>query len=167
MTQAADGARDFDFFMGHWQIHNRRLLKRLAGCTEWETFEATGHARALPGGIGNMDDFVPIDWRPGFVGMTLRVFSPQTRKWSLYWLDNQTGGLDPATGRLAPPVVGEFKDGVGIFECEDTLDGKPIVVRYVWSNISADSARWHQEFSPDAGKIWEVNWVMEMRRIPE
>jgi hypothetical protein len=163
---AQNPAHDFDFVLGRWRIENTRLVKRLAGSTEWETFEATAHARPLPGGIGNYDDFIAEKWRPEFVGMSFRVFSPITKKWSIYWLDNKTGGLDCA-GRLTVPVVGEFKDGVGVFTCEDEFEGKPIIVRYIWSNITADSACWEQAFSPDGGKTWETNWVMNHARIVE
>ena len=162
---ANDGSHDFDFFMGRWRIQNKRLVKRLAGCTDWETFEASQYAQLLPGGIGNFDDFIADDWRRGFVGMSFRVFSPVTKKWSIYWLDNHTGGLDAETGRLTPPVVGEFKDGVGIFIGTDVFNGAPITVEYKWSNISANAARWEQAFSADNGKTWETNWIMEMKRV--
>ena len=124
------GARDFDFLLGPWAIRNTRLVRRLAGCTEWETFDATGHARLLPGGIGNYDDFVPAAWKPGYVGMSLRVFSPVSRQWSIYWLDNATGGVDAATGLLHPPVVGGFVDGKGLFNGQDVL-AHPGAVRMV------------------------------------
>ncbi len=159
-----DGSRDFDFWMGTWRIDNERLVGRLQGSTTWETFEARGQARPLPGGIGNYDDFVPVSWRPGFVGMSLRAYNPVTELWSIYWLDNQTGGLD-AHGHLLPPVVGRFRDGVGVFEGDDTLDGRPIRVRFVWSEISQTHARWEQAFSPDGGTTWETNWVMRMTRL--
>jgi len=159
------GAHDFDFLHGHWRVHNRRLRERLQGCAEWEVFEATQHVRALPGGIGNFDDFIAPDWRPGFVGMTLRDYSPQTRLWSLYWLDNLTGGLD-ARGLLQPPVVGSFDNGVGVFEGDDVLQGLPIRVRYIWSDLQRDSAHWAQEMSADGGAHWERNWEMRMQRCP-
>jgi hypothetical protein len=165
-SQPNDGARDFDFYMGCWRVHNRRLVKRLAGCTEWESFEATSYARTLPGGIGNYDEFTAEKWRPDFVGMSFRVFSPVTKKWSIYWLDNKTGGLDEK-GHLTVPVVGSFKDGIGTFTCDDTFEGKPIVVRYIWSNITKNTARWEQAFSPDGGNTWETNWLMDLTRIEE
>ena len=107
-------------------------MKRLQGCTEWETFEATNRARLLPGGLGNMDEFVTDHW-PGFVGMSLRLYDPHTRLWSIYWASNQKGVLEP-------PVVGSFSDGVGVFEGHDELDGRPIVVRFTWSNITRDGS---------------------------
>jgi hypothetical protein len=163
---AVDGLHDFDFYQGHWRIENKRLVKRLAGSTEWETFEATAHARPLPAGIGNFDDFIPQNWRPGFVGMSLRIFSLVTQKWTIYWLDNKTGGLDDV-GHLTVPVVGEFKGGIGTFICDDEFEGKPIIVRYLWSDITPTTARWEQAFSPDSGKTWETNWIMQQTRIAE
>jgi hypothetical protein len=157
------GLHDFDFLIGDWHIDNQRLTRRLQACTEWEHFQATQTVHQLPGGIGNYDDFLAPDWRPGLVGMSLRIFSPLTACWSIYWLDNQSGGLDPH-GSLTPPVVGQFHNGIGIFEGNDTLNGKPIRVRYTWSDITADSAKWEQAMSDDDGASWETNWRMHMRR---
>ncbi len=159
-----DGRHDFDFWLGAWRIDNERLVGRLQGSTTWETFEAHGRAQPLPGEIGNYDDFLPVNWRPGFVGMSLRAYNPATQSWSIYWLDNQTGGLD-ANGQLLPPVVGGFTDGVGVFEGDDTLEGRPIRVRFIWSEITPTSARWEQAFSPDGGLTWETNWIMRMTRL--
>lgn len=165
-NSTSNGANDFDFWMGNWRIHNKRLLKRLEGSNEWETFEAVAHAHKLPGGIGNFDDFIAEKWRPDFVGLSFRVFSPVTKKWTIYWLDNNTGGLE-TNGQLTVGVVGEFKDGVGTFVCDDTFAGRPIKVRYIWSNIAKNSARWEQAFSPDNGATWETNWVMVHTRIED
>lgn len=149
---------DFDFLFGRWAISNRRLMGRLEGATQWQEFDARCEARALPGGIGNIDSFVPMAWRDGFTGATIRLFDPQARQWSIYWVDNSSGVLQP-------PVVGGFDGGeVGIFEGPDTLRGMAIDVRFTWTRISADHARWEQAFSADNGASWETNWTMELRR---
>ncbi len=154
---------DFDFLLGHWQVENKRLMKRLQGNDEWEDFSATAFNQRLPAGIGNYDDFVPGSWRHGYVGMSLRVFNPQTGLWSIYWLDNESGGLHPS-GLLRNPVVGKFRDGTGIFEGDDELDGRPIRVRYTWSGTRTDRPRWQQEMSADGGLTWEMTWEMLFRR---
>src|SRR5215218_3105890 len=100
--------RHFDFWIGRWSVRNERLKGRLCGSTEWETFAAIAEARQLPGGIGNIDEFVVTDgWRPGFVGMTVRLFDRANRRWSIHWADNVRGVFDP-------PVTGGFADGVGV-----------------------------------------------------
>jgi hypothetical protein len=153
-----DGSHDFDFLTGRWRILNERLKERLRGCTEWEIFEAISEARLLPGGLGNIDHFFTDHW-PGFVGMSVRLYDLRTRRWKIYWASNRTDGFEP-------PVVGSFdENGVAVFEGSQELDGRPIVVRFTWSNVTGDSARWEQAFSPDDGRTWEKNWIMTMTRI--
>ena len=162
---APSAARDFDFLMGPWHIRNTRLVRRLAGCHDWEVFDATGSAQPLPGGMGNIDSFTPLAWRTGYVGAALRLFCPVSGRWSIYWLDNATGGIDPATGLLLAPVVGGFgDDGVGRFEGTDVCDGRPVRVRFEWSRRHTGAPRWQQAFSADGGAGWEVNWTMEFSR---
>jgi hypothetical protein len=155
-VRSADGARDFDFLMGEWKIHNRRLRERLKGLTEWSEFESTCIARALPGGLGNEDE-LHIDDGEGYVGMSFRFFNPATKQWSIYWADNRRRVLDP-------PVVGSFTGELGTFHGTDTFEGRPILFRFVWSRITTSTPRWEQAFSDDGGKTWETNWVMEFAR---
>jgi hypothetical protein len=155
-TIATDAARDFDFWIGRWKVRNRRLHERLKGSTEWIEFDATTVARALPGGLGNEDEYRTAYW-PGFVGMTFRFFDPAAERWSIHWVDNRRGVLEP-------PVVGSFRGDIGIFEGRDIFEGRSIRVRFTWSRLTSTSARWEQAFSEDDGKTWETNWVMDMTR---
>jgi hypothetical protein len=152
-----DGRHDFDFFMGSWNVHHRRLCERLKGCTEWEEFEGTTVARALPGVLGNVDE--SDLYRDGGVmyGMTLRLFNPASQQWSLYWASSTTGKLDI-------PMVGRFKDGIGAFYAQEPFEGVMIFSRYIWSKITPTSCQWEQAFSPDGGTTWETNWIMENTR---
>ncbi len=159
-----DAATDFDFLIGHWTVENRKRLKPLSGADDWEQFPARSTVQKLPGGIGNFDDYLAETWRPGFVGMTLRVFNPKTRLWSIYWLTNRDGGIDATTGALTPPVVGGFTDGIGVFQGADTYEGKAILMRFTWTPQDSRHARWEQAFSPDNGLSWERNWVMQFTR---
>jgi hypothetical protein len=152
-----DGRHDFDFYFGRWQIRNERLRQRLAGCDDWEIFDATQQCRPILGGLGNIDDFV-TEWHDGFIGMTLRLFCPKTRQWSIYWAGNRDGVLEP-------PVIGAFEDGVGRFFGRDQHEGTPVLVRFVWSEITPNSAKWEQAFSTDDGATWESNWIMRMSRV--
>jgi hypothetical protein len=159
-VREAGTARDFDFWMGSWKVHNRRLRYRLVGSDEWDVFEATVVARPLLDGLGNEDEF-RTDFGGGFVGMSFRFFDPETKQWFIYWADSRR------SGKLDPPVIGGFSGDVGIFVGEDTFDGRPILVRFVWSGITTPTPRWEQAFSDDWGDTWETNWVMDFTRAED
>jgi hypothetical protein len=156
-AQAEGTARDFDFWMGRWNVHNTFLRERLARSNEWDEFEAMSVARLLLDGLGNEDEF-RTDYRGGFVAMSFRFFDPETRLWSIYWADSRR------PGRLDPPVFGSFSGDTGVFKGTDTIAGRPILVRFVWSGMTKPTPRWEQAFSDDGGKTWETNWVMEFTR---
>lgn len=154
-----DGRHDFDFLFGRWHIHNQRLVKRLEDCTQWQEFDAEQEVRPVLGGIANVDRFGATfpDGQP-IEGLTLRIFNPRTRLWSLYWVDDR--GCE-----LQPPVVGRFESGRGEFLGDDELGGRPIRVIFIWSDITPTSARWEQAFSADGGRTWETNWRMQMSKV--
>lgn len=149
---------DFDFLVGSWVVEHRRLKSRLAQSEQWETFSGTSAATTLLGGRANVDDNILNLPAGPYRAVTLRSFDPVSGSWSIWWLD----GRHPH--RLDTPVVGGFRQGVGIFFADDRFEGKPILVRFIWSDISPNGARWQQAFSEDGGATWETNWVMEFRR---
>ncbi|MFB9238575.1 hypothetical protein ACFFWC_24120 [Plantactinospora siamensis] len=162
---ADDGRRDFDFLYGSWRVHNRRLTDPAdPSCATWTEFTATATARPLLGGLGNTDSYrVPAgpDGAGGYEGMSLRLFDPARGVWRIWWAS------DRAPGRLDPPVEGRFVAGRGVFGGADEVAGRPVLVRFEWSGITDRSARWAQEFSFDAGRSWQLNWVMELSRSEE
>lgn len=154
------GQADFDFFVGDWRVHHRRLRQALAGSTEWEEFDGTSHARRVWGGRGNIDEIEADSTAWGHIaGATLRLYDPDSQQWRLYW-------ANAANGVLEAPMIGAFDGGIGEFFSHELLQGRPIFVRYVWSGITADECRWEQAFSVDGGRTWESNWVMDFTREP-
>lgn len=152
-----DPQTDFDFIIGSWKIHNRRLNKPLTGSNSWVEFEGTNVARKIWGGRANIDEYEADSPSGHIQGLTLRLYDANSQQWSLYWANSAKGVLDK-------PMIGEFKNGRGEFFDQEMFEGRSIYVRYVWSNITENSARWEQAFSPDGGKTWETNWIMEMVR---
>ena len=153
-TRTREGARDFDFWMGSWKVHNRYLRERLKGSSEWVEFEATSVARPLLDGRGNEDEF-RTDHDGGFIGMSFRFYDPEKDQWAIYWADTRRPGL------LDAPVFGSFSGDVGIFVGDDTFEGRPIRMRFIWSGITTPTPRWEQAFSEDGGETWETNWIMD------
>ena len=154
---AADGRSDFDFLIGSWTVHNRRLKERLAGSDRWEEFGAKSVVRPVLGGLGNVDRITFAGPWAGHEGMTLRLFNPESQEWSLHWADNTTGGLFTR-------LVGSFRDGVGAFYAQEAFNGRQIFSRFIWSECSQGQCRWEQAFSADGGTTWETNWTMVFTR---
>jgi len=152
------GQKDFDFFMGNWKVRNRRLKRILQGSDEWYEFDATVTARPVWGGLANVDEFDGEMPSGRIQGMTVRLYDPKTQQWRLYWANAARGVIDE-------PVIGRFENGRGEFYNDELFEGKQIRVRYVWSKITPTSCQWEQAFSPDVGKTWETNWVMEFTRV--
>jgi hypothetical protein len=158
---AVSGLHDFDFLVGRWQVHHRKLKERLANSHDWIEFEGTLVSQPLMGGYANVDDDVFEVPGGTYRGVAPRLFDPKSQQWSIWWLDSRTP-LAP----VDPPVRGSFHNGVGTFYANDTLNGKPIRIRFIWSKITPTSCHWEQAFSPDGGKTWETNWVQELKRAP-
>jgi hypothetical protein len=156
-TNGHDGQHDFDFVIGSWRIHNRRLRNPLTGSTTWVEFEGHSVSRQVWGGQANVDQNELDDPSGRIEGMTLRLYDPTTHLWSLYWANSKQGSL-------VTPTIGQFANGHGEFYDYEVYQGKAVLVRFLWLNIKPDSSRWEQAFSPDGGKTWETNWTMDFER---
>ncbi len=155
-----DGAHDFDFLIGDWKAHVRRLPDRLVGSTEWITYDGISNHKKLLDSNANFEEFDVTSPAKNLriKAQTLRLYNPESHQWSIYLID-----LDKGTLGL-PATVGQFTNGRGEFFDIEDYKGRSILVRFMWLNISPNAARMEQSFSPDGGKAWEVNWICELSR---
>lgn len=149
-NQERDGQHDFDFFVGSWKIHNRRLRNPLTGSNTWVEFEGSSVNRKIWQGQANFDEDELADPSGHIQGTTFRLYDPKTHLWSEYWINS-------AQGTLNAPTIGSFTNGQGEFYDHEVFQGKAIFVRFLYLNIKPDSCRWEQAFSADGGKTWETN----------
>jgi len=157
---ARDGQHDFDFEIGTWKTHVRRLQHPLTGSTTWTEYDGTSVVRKVWDGRANLLE-LRMDGPAGhFEGMSLRLYNPQSHQWSLNF-------SNAAAGSMSQPTIGEFNNGRGEFYDQETLDGRAILVRFVISDITPDSAHFEQAFSDDGGKNWEVNWIATDTRVKQ
>jgi hypothetical protein len=159
-TPQRDGSHDFDFLIGNWKAHVRRLPDRLVGSNTWIEYDGISNHKKILDSNANFEEFEVSNKEKNLhiKAQTLRLYNPQSHQWSIYLLDVNNGTLG------LPPVVGQFEGNRGEFYDQEDWKGRAILVRYVWLNISPKSARMEQSFSPDGGKSWEVNWICELSR---
>jgi len=155
-----DGQHDFDFEIGAWKTHLRRLVHPLTGSTSWVEYDGTSVVRKVWGGRANLVELVADGPAGHFEGLNLRLYNSESRQWSLNFA-NVKGGT------LAPPTIGSFENGRGEFYAQETLDGRAILVRFVISDITPNSCRFEQAFSADGGRSWEVNWIATDTRVKD
>ena len=158
-AQRPDGQHDFDFDIGTWRTHLRRLMHPLSGSSTWIEYEGTTVVRKIWNGRANLAE-LKADGPPGHLEvLSLRLYNPESHQWSL-------NSANVKTGTISVPTVGEFKNNRGEFYDWEVINGRMVLVRNVWKDISANSCTFEQAFSDDGGKTWEVNWVAVDTRIP-
>lgn len=153
-----DGQHDFDFEIGTWKTQLRRLQRPLSGSTTWVEYEGTTVVSKVLDGRANLVELKVNGSAGRLEGISLRLYNPQSRQWSLNF-------ANISTGTLSPPTIGEFKDGRGEFYNQEIYNGRAILVRFIITKITQDQYRFEQSFSDDGGKTWEPNWIAVDTRI--
>ncbi len=153
-----DGQHDFDPLIGAWKYHLKKRVNPLTGSNTWVELNGTGVCFKVWDGRAQLDT-IEVDGPSGHIeGLTLRTYDPESHQWRLYWANSKNGIMDP-------PQVGQFKNERGEFFAQDTINGKVILIRYVWTNMTTSTPHFEQSFSDDGGKTWEVNWITDQTRI--
>jgi hypothetical protein len=151
---ATSSATDFDFLVGKWSVKNRRFSNN-----QWIEFDAELHMRKTINGLGNVENYYSTFNGKPFEGQAVRLFNPQTKLWTVYWMDSNNPVMD------AHPVTGSFENKLGKLYANDSLNGKPIIVLYQWDAADDKHPKWGQATSADNGKTWDWNWEMILTRI--
>ena len=154
-----DGSHDWDWDIGTWKTHQKRLLHPLTGSTTWVEYSGTDVVRKIWDGANT--GTIEADGPSGHLEIfAVRLYNPDAHQWSVYF-------TNPAGGTFGLPVVGEFKDGRGDFYDQETYNGKTIFVRFSVSDITPTSCHFEQAFSVDGGKTWETNFVVDETLVKE
>lgn len=152
-----DGQRDFDFELGSWKMHLARRLEPLTGSNRWVEYDGASVVRKVWDGAANLGEIDLTGPAGRIEGLSLRVYNPTSRQWSIHFANRKAGTLGDA-------MVGGFANGRGEFYNQEDFDGRAILVRFIFSDITPRSFRLEQAFSPDGGKTWEPNWVATFTR---
>src|SRR5215469_6534995 len=156
-----DGQHDFDFEIGKWKAHVKRLNHRLVGSKEWEEYDGTVVTTPFMEGKGNLSE-MNVDSATSHTHIQIiavRLYNPASAQWSIYGASSKTGVFDP-------PQIGQFDGNHGEFYASDLFQGRAIYIRYVWQNVNPTTTHFEQAFSADGGKTWEVNWIYDGTRLP-
>jgi hypothetical protein len=153
-----DGQHDFDFELGTWKTELKVLVHPLTGSTTWVEMNGTTVVDRIWQGRANLVQ-LEVDGPSAHVeALSLRLYNPDSHQWSLNFANSKTGAL-------GVPTVGEFKNGRGEFYDQEPINGRMVLVRNIWSDITPDACHFEQAFSSDGGKTWETNWIATDTRV--
>lgn len=152
------GGHEFDFDIGTWKLHASRLEQPLTSSTRWQELDGTVVVSPIWGGRANLAEVTATGGSERLEILALRLYDPGSRQWSLSFADS-------AHGTLSVPMFGRFQNGRGEFYSQEPYRGRMILVRFVITPLTKDSARSEQAFSQDGGKTWEVNWINRYTRV--
>ena len=158
-ASAREGQHDFDWEFGKWRTHLWRLKQPLSGLNEWMEYDGTTVVRKIWDGRANLVE-LEVNGPTHIEALNLRLYNPETHKWSLNFASSKGG-------TLGTPTIGEFKNGRGEFYDQEDFNGRPVLVRFIISDIKPESCKFEQSFSTDGGKTWEVNWIAIDTRVKE
>ncbi len=150
-AQQDSGADDFDWEIGDWDTHVR-VRAPLSEDAAWTEFRGTSIVHAFSEGRANLVDLDVASGERRIQGVSLRLYNPETRQWSVNFASMRDGAL-------TPPVYGGFENGRGVFYGQDSVDGRVVLVRFVISDVTARSARFVQSYSANGGQTWIDNWI--------
>jgi hypothetical protein len=156
-TTARDGQHDFDFNVGVWRTHIKRILDPLSGSTGSIELNGTVTVRRVWDGRAELEEIEADGPNGHWEGMTLFLYNPEAHQWSQTFADSKTGVL-------TPPLIGAFKDGRGELFSQDTRKDRAILIRAVWSDITPDSHHFEESFSDDGGKTWAPALIATLTR---
>jgi hypothetical protein len=155
-----DGQHDFDYAVGTWKIHLKRLKKRLVGSTEWIELDGTVACRKILDGKAEVEEMnvESADKTLHIQGLAVRLYNPKSHQWSIYWADGNDGIME------TNPMVGQFTDGRGEFYNQQMFEGRAVYARFTWTGMTTNSPHFEQAFSIDGGKTWETNWITDQTK---
>ena len=152
LTAGSGPEHDFDFNMGHWSTRIRAVINPLSAPNVWSDLRGTHVVYRVWGDWADIGQ-LQVDGPGGHIeDLALRLYDRKSRQWRVYFANS-------GSGTLASPMVGGFRDGVGTFVFLDEMEGKTVLVRNVWSGITAKACHQDWAISADGGKTWVPTWV--------
>jgi hypothetical protein len=158
-----DGQHDFDFNIGVWHTHIKRVLDPFASSSESVEMNGTVTVRKVWGGKAELEEIETDGPKGHWEALTLFLYNPSAHQWSQSFVNSKVGALS-----FSSTNTGEFKDGRVVLVGQDnSVTDKTILVRAVWSDIKPDSHRYEETYSNDGGMTWVTSFVANLTRLKQ
>ena len=155
-----DGQHDFDFNVGVWHTHIRRVLDPFASSSGSVELNGTVTVRKVWDGKAELEEIEADGPKGHWEGLSLFLYNPSAHQWSQSFANSKVGTLSSN--------IGEFKDGRVVLVGQDnSVSDKTILVRAVWSDIKPDSHQYEEWYSNDGGTTWVRSFTANLTRLKQ
>jgi hypothetical protein len=154
---AHDGQHDFDFNIGVWHTHIKRILDPFASSSESVELNGTVTVRKVWDGKAELEEIEADGPKGHWEGLTLFLYNPSAHQWSQSFANSKVGTLSSN--------VGELRDGRVVLSGQDTVNDKTILVRAAWSDIKPESHQYEEWYSNDGGTTWVRSFIANLTRL--
>lgn len=157
-TASRDASHDFDFDLGVWKTHIVRRVHPLSDSNETVELTGTVTVRKLWNGRAQLEEIEADGPKGHWEGLTLFLYDPDAHQWSMNFANS-------SAGRLVAPMIGGFESGRGQLIEQDTLDGRSVLLRVIWSNITPTSHTYEESYSADGGRTWKLSFIAKKTKV--
>lgn len=154
-----DGAHDFDFNLGRWHTSIRRFADPFETPGSFARLEGTVTVRPVWDGRALLEEIEADGPKGHWEGLTLFLYNPKSGQWSQNYANAAQARFD------AVPTIGERRGSNIELYAQDSLGGRSILVRGLWSDIRPDSHSYTESYSNDGGKTWKPAFEAKLTRI--
>jgi hypothetical protein len=149
-------ATQFDFLVGHWELEITPKVSGLAAALHgapklvgsWKAWRAfDGH------GITDELRVIDASGNPVSLNHTLRIFDAKTQQWLVQGLDVYRTRFVAATAAWRDGEM--WVSGSNAGSGSAASDGKPVLTRTRFTDITAERFRMRQDRSSDNGATWD------------
>lgn len=154
-----DGSHDMDFNFGTWHTQISRTPDPFGAPSKVMHITGTVTVRPIWHGKGELEEIEADGPKGHWEGANLFFYDPKAHQWIQTYVDSSEGRFNEPAG------IGEYRDGNVEYYSSDTLRGRAILDRAIWSDIKPDSHTYTESFSDDGGRTWHPAFVAHLTRI--
>jgi len=153
-----DGQHDFDFNIGVWHTHIKRIVDPFVSGSDSVELNGTVTVRKVWGGKAELEEIEADGPKGHWEGLTLFLYNPTAHQWTQSFANSRAGVLTSN--------IGAFKDGRVVLAGQDnSVYDKTILVRAMWSNIQPNSHQYEEFYSNDGGTTWVRSFIANLTRL--
>lgn len=156
---ARDGSHDMDFNFGTWHTEISRTPDPFRDPGRIVHIAGTVTVKPIWKGKAALEEIEAEGPRGHWEAANLFFYDPAAHQWIQTFVAADEGRFNEPSG------IGEYRDGNIEFYSTDTVNGRTVLDRAIWSDIKPNSHTYTESLSDDGGRTWHPAFVAHVTRL--